>query len=166
LGGWEITGINTAASALPITLREFVGSVPTPIQDVGNLADYRGGEAYRPNITGPVVASHPDENALINNYFNKANVQLTNAGGVNNRPYGNAGRNSVRATPFNQLDFAVDKNFRLWEGGNLQFRSEFFNIFNHTNFMAPNSDAAAASFGTIRGTYPARQIQFALKLLF
>ena len=166
LGGWEITGINTAASALPITLREFVGSVPTPIQDVGNLADYRGGEAYRPNITGPVVASHPDENALVNNYFNKANVQLTNVGGINNRPYGNAGRNSVRATPFNQLDFALDKNFRLWEGGNLQFRSEFFNIFNHTNFMAPNSDAAAASFGTIRGTYPARQIQFALKLMF
>ena len=67
LGGWEITGINTAASALPITLREFVGSVPTPIQDVGNLADFRGGEAYRPNITGPVVAPHPNENALINN---------------------------------------------------------------------------------------------------
>jgi len=41
-----------------------------------------------------------------------------------------------------------------------------FNALNHTNFTAPNGDRAAAGFGTIRGTYAARQIQFALKLMF
>jgi hypothetical protein len=48
----------------------------------------------------------------------------------------------------------------------VQFRSEFFNALNHTNFGAPNSDVSSAAFGTIRSTFPARQIQFALKLSF
>jgi hypothetical protein len=41
-----------------------------------------------------------------------------------------------------------------------------FNALNYTNFTAANGDRASASFGTIRGTYPARQIQFSLKLTF
>ncbi|MFL6451403.1 MAG: hypothetical protein ACJ746_27560 [Bryobacteraceae bacterium] len=52
------------------------------------------------------------------------------------------------------------------EGMALQFRSEFFNVLNHTNFGYPTSDITSGSFGTIRTTYPPRQIQFALKLLF
>ena len=61
----------------------------------------------------------------------------------------------------------MDKNFRIRERMNLQFRSEFFNILNHTNFLIPDprvSDGAA--FGTIRSTFPPRQIQFGLKLVF
>jgi len=48
----------------------------------------------------------------------------------------------------------------------VQFRAEFFNATNHTNFIGANSDRASASFGKIRGTYPQRQIQFALKFIF
>ena len=73
----------------------------------------------------------------------------------------------ARATPLNQLDLGVFKNFRLpREGMHLQFRAEMFNTFNHTNFTAANGDRASASFGTIRGTYSPRQVQFALKLAF
>ena len=162
-GGWEVTAINNALSSPPINLRAWnsSGSVPAAFQDTGLAADYRGAEAYRPNVTGgPIVNSTFD----INNYFNKANVVLQTDP---SHPYGNAGRNSVRATPLNQLDLGIDKSFRLpREGMALQFRSEFFNLFNHTNFMAANSDVSTAAFGTIRSTFPARQIQFALKLLW
>lgn len=163
LGGWELTAVNNAMSALPVNLRAWNGSVPANFQTVGNLADFRGGEAFRPNVSGTVTNSG-STSTLIDNYFNKSNVSLPTDP---SRPFGNAGRNSVRALPFNQLDLGIYKSFALpWENSQVQFRSEFFNALNHTNFAAPNGDVSSASFGTIRSTYPSRQIQFALKLMF
>jgi len=52
------------------------------------------------------------------------------------------------------------------ENTSLQFRAEGFNLQNRTNFGAPNGDRGSGSFGTIRSTYPARQLQFALRLSF
>jgi hypothetical protein len=83
-----------------------------------------------------------------------------------NSPFGNLGRNAFRAPGFEQLDVALDKTFQIHEDIRLQFRSEFFNVLNHTNFGIPDTKTTDAAFGTIRSTYPARQIQFALKLLF
>jgi hypothetical protein len=76
------------------------------------------------------------------------------------------GRNSLRGPNFWQMDLGVNKNFRIREGMNLQFRSEFFNALNRTNFGLPDANITDAAFGTIRSTYPARQIQFALKLMY
>jgi hypothetical protein len=81
-------------------------------------------------------------------------------------PFGNVGRNAFRAPGLEQWDMAVNKRFRITERVGLQFRSEFFNILNHTNFGVPNTTSTAAAFGTIRTTYPPRQIQFGLKLMF
>ncbi len=100
----------------------------------------------------------------VDNYFNKQNVQLQTDP---SHPFGNAGRNIARALPLNQIDLGLFKNFALRpEGMRLQFRSEFFNALNHTNFNAPNSDVSSAAFGTIRSTAVPRQIQFALKLTY
>src|SRR6185295_11207139 len=160
LGGWQLSVINSALSAQPVNLRAWVGSVPAAFQVDGNLAEWRGGEAFRPNITGQVVNAQ----WTTDNYFNTANVSLPTDP---SHPFGNAGRNIARALPLNTLDLGIFKNFRLpREAMKLQFRSEMFNALNHTNFTAPNGDRAAAGFGTIRGTYAARQIQFALKLMF
>jgi hypothetical protein len=83
-------------------------------------------------------------------------------------PFGNVGRNAFTGPNFWQWDMGVNKRFRIpaREGMAVQFRSEFFNILNHTNFGGPSADITTASFGTIRSAFPPRQIQFALKFMF
>jgi hypothetical protein len=83
------------------------------------------------------------------------------------QPFGNAGRNNVRAPGLFQLDLGLHKQFPVFvEGHNVEFRAEAFNVTNRTNLMAPNSNRSSGSFGQIGGTFPARQIQFALKYIF
>jgi hypothetical protein len=60
----------------------------------------------------------------------------------------------------------VNKNFTITERARVQFRSEFFNLLNHTNLGIPNQQANSTAFGSITGTFPARQVQFGLKLLW
>jgi hypothetical protein len=83
---------------------------------------------------------------------------------------------------FHRLDMSLFKNFQINERFRLQFRSEFFNIFNHPNFNAPgfggngvvarsgSIDFRSGNFGEIGSTrdapYDQRQIQFALKLYY
>ncbi len=83
-----------------------------------------------------------------------------------NNPFGNLGRNAFRAPGLEQWDLGINKNFRITEGISVQFRSEFFNVLNHTNFGPPTVTTTSGAFGTITNALPARQIQFALKLLF
>jgi hypothetical protein len=65
------------------------------------------------------------------------------------------------------LNLGIYKEFGVYkEGVKVQFRAELFNAANKTNFIAPNSDRASASFGKIRSTYAQRQVQFALKLVW
>jgi hypothetical protein len=116
----------------------------------------------RPNLVGdPTGATGP---ARIDQYFNKAAFAIPPA----NAPFGNLSRNAFRTPDFWQWDLGVNKDFRIpvREGMRLQFRSEFFNLLNHTNFVAPNADITNAAFGTIRSTYIPRQIQLALKLVY
>jgi len=101
---------------------------------------------------------------MIDQYWNKAAFAMPTA----SAPFGNLGRNALRGPNFWQWDLGINKRFTIpaREGMALQFRSEFFNLLNHTNFGSPSSDITTAAFGTIRSELPARQIQFALKLLF
>ena len=100
---------------------------------------------------------------MVNNYF--AGYSFTTPPASS--PFGNLGRNAFRAPGMENWDLAANKSFRLpREGMSLQFRSEFFNIPNHTNFGVPTITTTSSAFGTIRTTYPPRQIQFALKLFF
>jgi carboxypeptidase family protein/TonB-dependent receptor-like protein len=156
-GGWEINTINTAHTGNPINV--YYG--PTTSQDVTGLSnDYRGEAFLRPNVTGSGVPL--GGTGMINKYFNGYTFTTPPV----NAPFGDLGRNAFRAPGFEQWDFALDKYFTIHEDIRLQFRSEFFNFLNHTNFGIPNTQTTNSAFGTIRSTYPARQIQFALKLDF
>ena len=99
---------------------------------------------------------------------------------------GTLGRNALRAFPASQLDFGVQRAFKLTERFNLQFRAEMFNIFNHPNFGDPDNSMISGTFGQSTqmlnrnlgsatsggGLNPLyqiggpRSIQFALKLQF
>lgn len=157
LGGWELNGINTASSGLPIN----VYYTPAAANDVtGAIAEYRGQAFPRPNVSGSAASQSTAQSLLT--YFTGYTFTVPPA----SAPFGNLGRNAFRAPGMEQWDLAADKNFRIREGISLQFRSEFFNVLNHTNFGPPNVTANSTAFGTITTTLPARQIQFALKLMF
>jgi hypothetical protein len=86
---------------------------------------------------------------------------------------GDAGRDSLPGPDFVNTDFSIVKNTKITERLNLQFRTEMFDLFNHPNFNNPTNTVTSAAFGKILSTRfavgdfgSARQIQFALKLLF
>jgi hypothetical protein len=159
VGGWEISAINQASSGQPITITY---SPAAALAVSGIQQDFRGANNYRPNVIGdPLLAGGGPQKGLA--YLNAASFAVPVG-----TPFGNAGRNIARGPGFNQLDFATNKNFRLpFETARLQFRAEFFNLLNHTNFLPPNSNlSSGASFGKITNSYDSRLIQFGLKLSY
>ena len=127
-----------------------------------SIPDWRGGISYRPNVIGDVMVPEGERNQ--DNWLNPANVVVPTDP---SQPFGNAGRNIARRPGLAQLDLGVQKTFKLpREGMGISFRMEAFNLFNRTNFRNPGINRSAAGFGQIRETFPARQIQFALRLAF
>jgi hypothetical protein len=162
LGGWQISSINTLATGLPINIQY----TPTAAFDAtGRTNDFWGLAVQRPNLVGDPRSGAGNDVTGTPFWFNKAAFAIPTDP---SQPFGNLSRNAVRGPGFWQPDFAVNKTFRIpvREGMGLQFRSEFFNIFNHTNFGFPDPNISSATFGRITTTLPARQIQFALKLNF
>ena len=151
LGGWQLTGIVSASSG-PV----FNTSIP---RDIANIGGRVAGE--RPHsIADPFsgASGAPEQ------YINKAAF-------VEPAPFtfGALGRNAFTAPGMFQTDFGLFKNFSVTERIGVQFRSEFFNIFNNVNFGKPNANFDSGAFGSIGGLSPgqfARQIQFGLKILF
>lgn len=159
LGGWELDTIFSANSGLPVD----VSYTPAAANDVtGRIPDYRGEAVMRPNVIGiPADLRSAD---YTDTYLDKSAFAVPSA----NSPFGNLGRNSLRSPGLYNWDLGVYKNFALpfRESTSLQLRGEFFNVLNHTNFGFPDANISDAAFGTIRTTYPPRQIQLALKLRF
>jgi hypothetical protein len=154
-GGWELNSIITANTGTPIN----VYYSPSAAQDVTGLTnDYRGEAILRPNVSGTGISETFSQS--INNYFAGYTFTTPSAS------FGNLGRDAFRNPDFAQWDLSANKNFRIRELAALQLRSEFFNVTNHTNLGVPTAVTTSSAFGTIRTTYPARIIQFALKFIF
>jgi hypothetical protein len=158
-GGWQASVINQYTSGLPTNLTYD----PTVTQEVdaSSLSGY-----YRANVSGnPVLPSGLRlKTASYLSYLNPATVTAPIA---NDQPFGNASRNSARAPNYNDLDLGLHKRFPLWsETSALELRVESFNTFNHANYEAPDGDATDSTFGQITTSFPARELQGALKLYF
>jgi hypothetical protein len=102
-----------------------------------------------------------------NQWFNPNAYSLPTAG-----TWGNAGRGVINGPGVADVDFSLFKSTPIRENKSLEFRAEFFNIANITNFGVPNVAIFSAgnispSAGRITSTTTtSRQIQFGLKLLF
>lgn len=159
-GGWELSTIHTAYSGRPVN----VIYTPSAAFDVtGRLAEWRGGAQMRPNLVGD--PARPADADMVRTYWNRAAFAIPTDASL---PFGNIGRNAFRGPDLWQWDLAVNKRFRIpaREGMALQFRSEFFNLLNRTNFGQPAANVSNANFGAINSTFAPRQIQFALKLIY
>jgi hypothetical protein len=80
--------------------------------------------------------------------------------------FGNAGRNILIGPGIQQWDVSVIKRNPVTEKMNLEFRAEFFNMFNHPNFGTPGATIATDAFGRLTSAASPRDIQFGLKLKF
>lgn len=148
ISDFQINTITTVQSGQPFTVT------------TGSFDALTGISNRRPNLVG-----NPNENVPNGFAFNPAAFQIPPAGFL-----GNAGRNIVRGDGYFNADFAVLRSFALpfWgERYNLQFRAEFFNIYNNVNFTAPVTSLSNAAFGRyVSNAAAPRVIQFGLKLNF
>jgi hypothetical protein len=152
LGNWEVDVIQKITSGFPV----FV--VDSNNQS-GSSFSFNGSGLNRPNQTCSATASSP----TINKWFNTQCFAAPPVGEL-----GDATRTPVYGPDFVNTDFSAIKHFPLpREGMMLDFRAEFFNIFNHPQFFVPNSDLNSVGFGAISQTVNnPRLVQFAIKLRF
>jgi hypothetical protein len=167
LGGWQVNGIFSYYSTLPVAsgAQELVTNV--------NTLGVASSVGQRPNLVpGQPIYLHTSDKTQ---WLNPAAFSLPDPGTI-----GNVTRGLVRGTPITTVDASLNKNFRFGERYMIQFRAEAFNLFNHPNFVGYSANLnfqgniTQANFGTITnggfGLYNAvqnhREIQFGLKFSF
>jgi hypothetical protein len=151
LGGWELTGITTAQSGPPLTL--FAGTDRSQTGIGADHADYVGGKAY---TSGPCANQAPCVSYFVPSAFAAPALGT----------YGNLAKGTLRGPGFFNTDLGAFKNFTITERLTIQFRAEFFNVFNRANFNNPGTTVSAGGFGNILSARDPRIGQLALKVVF
>jgi len=194
LGGWEVGGILTAHTGVPVTPLmggDPLGQLNTVSQDVpdrvpgcsatnpGNVDHYINLNCFSLPVATPAIAAQCQTFGFVPHDLTKTPDPFNpGIAGTCANLYGNAGRNSIVGPGLLGLDSSLFKNNyikKFSETFNIQFRAEFFNIINHANFETPiNSNTlfgengapqnGAGSLDTL-ATRP-REIQFGLKLIW
>jgi hypothetical protein len=162
-GSWEMTSTTLAHTGFPVNVLVNRSSASVPD---GNTTD------QRPNLV-PGVSVTPPGGKSIGEWINPAAFAVPAAG-----TFGNAPRNIIRGPGTWQVDLGVSKSISLWEQAHLEFRSEFFNIFNHPQYGLPQATFGVPGFGSITqtvntttpvspiGSGTPREVQFALRFAF
>jgi len=160
-GGWQVGAIVTASTGVPFT-------VVTPSDDLGQNSTDPWSFPNRVPGCNPYNSDFKNQGFVYLNNGCFTSLTVTPAGPI----LGNNGRNSLIGPGLVDFDFTVIKDTRITERFRVQFRAEFFNLFNHPNFQAPNIDAGSSTIlggnsVTIGQTITdGRDIQFGLKLVF
>ena len=154
LTGWQTYGVVTLQTGRPFTvalLPEFDNS-NTGVSNLGFLGN------DRPNLIGAGQTGQPARRSA----GSTPRPSPSRAFGS----FGNSGRNILDGPGYQNVNFSLVKNTAIREAATIQFRTEFFNLFNHPNFGLPDNFVGSPSFGRLISADSPRHIQFGLKLLF
>jgi hypothetical protein len=177
VGGWQVSGILSLNSGAPLNITEN-GIAYAAANNTGNVASKLQNATNRPNVNGSV--SYPK---TVAQWFNASDFTPTAAGEFGNLPF-----NSIRGPGRQNWNMSLFKAFVFNEerGSKLEFRAEFFNAFNHTEWNGissgvsfdqnplltdnvtpnPNFGKVNNNFGAITSAHDPREIQLGLKLYF
>jgi len=180
-GGWQVNVIEKVTTGFPLFVVNSTNSSGVNFQWNGSTLN-RPDQVGDPNKAGPVAAnpdtachtsqsqggSAPDKIHTLENWFNPCAFAPAADGKL-----GDANRSPLYGPRFVNTDLSLIKHFPIREGINLDFRAEFFNLFNHAQFFMSGGASgmqdvsSTSSFGVINGTVNnPRLVQFALKLVF
>lgn len=157
LNNWEVGGITTFQTGIPVRLVD-IGS------DNSLIGGYNYESADRPDVVGPLQIQDPRKNGAAgpNQFFDPSSFAVEPLGRI-----GNASHNLFSGPGLNNWDFTLIKRATIKENIQLEFRSEFFNLFNHAQFDSPVGDISAGDmFGRVLSAADPRFIQFGFKLQF
>jgi hypothetical protein len=166
--GWQVLNITTLTSGSPFTVysgvqQTGVGAGGTDRPDLVSTPDFSISRATREDYFG---------RGSDNSSFFLIPINVAGGTGPNSGRFGTLGRNTFRGPHFRDFDLALIKDTPFGRRGKselavLEFRAEFFNIFNVVNFALPSNILLGSGFGIISRTAgPSRQIQFSLKLIY
>jgi hypothetical protein len=146
IGGWQVSGIIEAQTGLPMQI--------TQANNSGGFTNVQ-----RPNQVAP--AALPRGDRTLARWFNTDAM-------VVGPPFtlGNAPRFPLHGPGINNTDLSIMRNFLLRDRLKLQFRSEFFNAFNHPQYNNPNTAIGNVNYGKIIAAHDPRTIEFALRLFY
>ena len=150
LGGWETNGILTLQSGPYLTF--FSG---------GDRNNNGQGRDRADLIGNPFLDTGRSRGEVIERYYNPAAFAPNGPGSL-----GNSGRGILAGPGLATVDFGLLKNIPVHEDYRLQFRAEFFNLFNRVNLLGPIVNVTHARAGAITETRDPRVIQMALKFIF
>ncbi len=159
-GGWQVNGITSAQTGSPFTVLQTV-----------NGANGDGGQEFRPDLIGNAndLSHSRPRGQQVAEFFDVNAFRMNVPPDPVNGPfrYGTEGRHVVIGPGIYDWDFAVYKDWRFTEQRRLQFRTEFFNIFNRPIFAQPGATLGTPQFGILSATsVDSREIQMALKVYF
>ena len=150
IGGWELSGITRFTTGIPVTIS----------QDVDQSLTGSGG-IDTPDWNGQPIAKFNPRSTSTGTYFNASQFSLQTLG-----TFGSASRRFFLGPGLNDWDTALRKFVQIHERYSVEFRAEFFNVFNHAQFGNPDGNQSDTSFGQVSSARDPRIGQVALRLTF
>jgi len=161
VGGWQVSGVVTMESGIPLNLTVNGTSVCGAIS--GNCF-------VRPNLTGPI--SYPKTATTLTSglgtmqWFNPSSFAANDLPGLPVATFGNLKQDGVWGPGRDNWNIAVFKTFAFGERLHLELRAESYNTFNHPQMNAVDVTVGDPNFGKVTSAYDPRIFQFGAKLVF